>query len=424
MPVQFPNFLSVPVRTPDFSGIGDIVDNFYRGKAMPKEDLMKAIQAEFARPNAEEALKSARLGNQKSGIDIRKGELDIQTAVRELAQQKMLEDQLRQALGGGGGMPASSGGGSMGNAPAAPPNAPASSPAASNAAPVMNPALGAALAQAAQNAQPQGGQQPSLSAGVPDNAYTPPTAPTQPAQSPIAPSVQSPSSPEQANLNEITVTKGSPHLAGIDAMYDSSPLSRQFLEKKGFKKSQDIKFDAKTGKTTIITKYPSGKVTVQSTASPSPSPEGIPLTNKMISQHQQMISAIDNAVPVINEIIDQKGFQPYPRSMGMGLVPGWMGQAATYDTLVKSALDTLMKAYGLPSTNEGISTVKDQLLIHHGETAGHYRNRLRGLLKDLQRRKEYSSNEVKKSNKIAPVDSSASGQSYSSDEWEVANDQQ
>jgi len=104
MAVQFPNFLSVPVRTQDYSGFGDIVNNYYAGKAMPKDDLIKAIQAQFAKPNAEQALLAAQLGNKKSGIDIRKGELDIQNTLRDIAQQKMFEDQLRQALTGGGGL--------------------------------------------------------------------------------------------------------------------------------------------------------------------------------------------------------------------------------------------------------------------------------------------------------------------------------
>jgi hypothetical protein len=244
-----------------------------------------------------------------------------------------------------------------------------------------------------------------------------PTAPTIPAAAAVAEA-----SPEP--LQEVVVAKGAPQLAGIDQMYDSNPVSRAFLEKKGYKKTQEVKFDNKTGRTTIITKYPSGKVTVQASPGAPPSSEGIPLTNRMITQHQQMISAIDNAKPVIKEIMDQKGFNPYPR--WTGLVPGSMGQSATYDTLVKSALDTLIKAYGLPSTNEGISTVKDQLLIHHGETASHYRGRLKNLVKDLDRRKAYSEAQVKKSNKASPIDTSAGGNNadndsgnYSSDDWEA-----
>lgn len=448
MPIQFPNFLSVPVRTPDYSGLGDIVNNYYAGKAMPKDDLIKAIQAEFARPNAEETLKGLRLGNTGKSLSNRKEQLDIDRLVREASEQKAFEAQLRQALaaGAGAGGGNGSGGGAMPSYPsygAASPVAPTSQ----GSAPAASPNSGSMPAPMSAGSPNMVGVTTDLSSsdgidptkmapryrkfdqeatGLPDNAYRPMAgsslATPQAPMAPIMPNAQ----PQEEEPHEIVVTRGAPHLAAVDAMWDNNPRSRPFLEKQGYKKTQDIKFNAKTGQTTVVTKYPSGTITTKTVGSlASSTGDGIPLTNKMISQHQQMIAAIDNAKPVIQEIIDQKGFQPYPRSTGMGLVPGWMGQAATYDGLVKSALDTLMKAYGLPSTNEGINTVKDQLLIGHGETAGHYRNRLRALIKDLDRRKAYSSQEVKKSNKIQPVDASAGGgQSYSSDEWEVANDEQ
>lgn len=63
MPIQFPNFLNAQTHKPDFSGIGDIVENYYRGKMMLKEDLIKAVQAKFAQPNAEANLKSTQLQN-------------------------------------------------------------------------------------------------------------------------------------------------------------------------------------------------------------------------------------------------------------------------------------------------------------------------------------------------------------------------
>jgi len=101
MAVQFPNFLSVPVRNPDYSGIGDIVQNYYAGKQMPKDDLLKAIQAEFARPTAEAALKSANLGNTQAGLNISKTGLDIRKMQAELNEQEDMARQLRVALGGG-----------------------------------------------------------------------------------------------------------------------------------------------------------------------------------------------------------------------------------------------------------------------------------------------------------------------------------
>lgn len=456
MAIQFPNFLSVPVRTPDYSGIADIVQNYYAGKDMPKQDLMRAIQAEFARPNAEESLKGSRLSNTGKELSNRKEQLDIDRLVREAAEQKAFEDQLRKALSG----IASPGGGAMpsymqqgATAPVAQGGAPAAAP---SAPPALTPqAIAQALSQPAglpvgqpvtdpnqfddgldrSKMEPRYRKFDQQATGLPASAYGSP-----PAGQSVAPTGAMPAAavtsaapetapaaaaPQPEAPHEIVLTQGSPHLFGIDAMWDQNPLSRAFLEKKGYKKTQDIKFNQKTGQTTIITKYPSGTITQQTISNPGGSTsDGIPLTNKLISQHQQMIAAIDNAKPVIEEIINQKGFQPYPRGIGMGLVPGWMGQAATYDTLVKSALDTLMKAYGLPSTNEGIATVKDQLLINHGETTGHYRQRLRNLIKDLDRRKAYSENEVKRSNKIQRVDTTAGGQTYSSDDWEVANDQQ
>jgi hypothetical protein len=258
-----------------------------------------------------------------------------------------------------------------------------------------------------------------------------PSAPSADANAPsmpnAAPMAQTAAAEQPEDLHEVVVAKGAPQLAGIDAMYDSNPLSRAFLEKKGFKKSQEVKFDNKTGRTTIITKYPSGKVTTQISANTaSGADSGFPLTNKMISKHQNIISSIDNAIPRIEKILDEgKGFQPYPRTFGMGLVPGFMSQSSKYDAQVKSALDSLMGAYGLPSTDKGLETVHAQIQIGHGETIPAYKRRLKELVQDLKRRKAYSENEVKRSNKIQPIDTTASGAgagseepTFSSDEWE------
>lgn len=462
MGIQFPNFLSAQTHAPDYSGIGDAVENFYKGYNMPKDALIKEIQAKFAQPNAEADLSSTQLKNTYQGIlnkyapqekeqslatgrlTNRKSQLDLDTALLEYQQQQELQKQFARALANAGVAP----GGSAPPAPMAPPSAPAPNamPSLPNA-PMMPPAQ---QGRSPLPGMPNGLPMPPATPGMTMVGSPPPGLPPAPMQNgaPVAaiPSAAgqsaapmnapNPAGAEQPSLppakpeapNEVVITKGSPQLAGIDAMYDSNPLSRSFLEKKGYKKTQEVKFDNKTGRTTIITKYPSGKVTVTASAAPPPVGDtGIPLTNKMISQHQQMISAIDNAKPIIQDIIDQKGFQPYPRGLGMGLVPGFIGKGATYDTLVKSAVDTLMKAYGMANTDKGIGTVESQLLIKHGETISDYRNRLRMVLKDLDRRKAYSSNEVKRSNKISTVDSSAGGASdqdnYSSTEWEEVNGQ-
>lgn len=67
MAIQFPNFLGVPIQKPDYSGVGDIVSNYYSGKEMPKDDLIKAVQAQFAQPTAEATLSKLQAETSKAG---------------------------------------------------------------------------------------------------------------------------------------------------------------------------------------------------------------------------------------------------------------------------------------------------------------------------------------------------------------------
>lgn len=450
MAVQFPNFLSVPVRTPDWSGISDIVQNYYAGKAMPKDDMIKAIQAEFARPNAEQSLLGSRLTNKKN-------QLEINRMSQELAERTAFEKQFRQALQANQ-VPIST---SMGN------------PVQNNMPlpPIRNQApIGASAAQASQVAGIPGvnilgadsgvddgidrtrmdaryRKFDQMATGLPKSAYTgnqgapaTPIAPPNTSIAPAAPMTPEPVAPEP-EIHEIVLSKGQPHLAGVDQMYDSNPLSRAFLEKKGYKKSEEVKFDNKTGRTTIITKYPSGKITTQ-TYGGNTGGEGAPLTNAMITQHQKVISGVDNVIPVLEKIlklgggekVNEKGkvagknkdvFQPYPKSSGwtggMGLIPGWMSDSANYESLVTSAAEPLVNALGYPKTNEGIEKAVKQVTTTHGELNSRYIKRIRALIEDLKERKNYSAKEIKRSNKISPVDTGAGGQTYSSDDYEVAN---
>lgn len=422
MPVQFPNFLGVPIQKTDYSGIGDVFQNYYAGKAMPKDDLIKAVQAEFARPKAEQDLLSTKLSNRKSQIEINK-------TIQELRQQKMFEDMLKNALVGGNGVAvpqqpiASSGVAQM---PAERPIMPSGMTMANAPAQMMtniNPALGQALTQSMNQTQtqpaiPQQSAAPILSAGM-TPMQSAPDATMQ--QSAPQESVEKP--------NEITVSKGSPHLAGIDMLYETNPLSRAFLEKKGFKKKQDIKFDQKSGRTTILTQYPSGKVTVQTVGGAGGGTGEAPLTMANVTANQKIVSAIDNTLPVIDRILDldkstpkKSQWEPYPRtgdpglfgSWGLGSLPGYKSAATNYESLVSSGVDTLLAAYGLPKTNEGIETVKKQLLIGHGETDAAYKKRLRELKEDLIRRKSYSSTLLNKTISNPPLDAgSNSANDYS-----------
>lgn len=379
MAIQFPNFLQAQIVKPDYSGIGDSVENFYRGYHMPKDALIKKIQAQFAQPNAEEALTHSKLQNVSSRLSNRKAQMDIDRLSMEIAQQRELEKQLRQALSGGGSQ--------------APQGMPPQMQ-MPNQMPQMQPPMQRG-GMTPMGAPPMGMPSPA-SGGNPMMGGGMPPMPSGEMQG--APPPQAAPSPSSNMPEEVVVSKGSPHLAAIDSMYDNNPLSRAFLNKKGYKKDQSIKFDNKTGRTTIITKYPSGKVTVQSSGGNQGSDEGSPLTNKMVSKHQNIISSVDTAIPVLEELEKMK---TYPRqSMYKG------AEYAEYEGLVSQAVDSLLGSFGLPMTNEGLKTVRDQIEIKTFEGKEEYRKRLKKLMSDLRSRQQYSEKQIKKSSKIRPTDSS------------------
>lgn len=415
MAFTLPNFVGQNY-TPDYSGIGDAVGNYYAAKQAPMDVLVKQIQAQFAKPDAEAALQQTRLANTKTG-------LDIQQLRRQMTLQQQLDSALRTALAGGSTAATSSPVTGVNSAPSMAGGMPATSsnlPSSSSSVPIINPKLSAGIANSFQNQAPTGTVQAQQ---------------TQPMAQQLSPMAQQPavSAPvTNAPLQETVISPGSQNLYGVDQLYDNNPAARSYLEGKGFKKTQEIKFDNKTGKTSVITTYPSGKITTQTTGIQA-SDEGLALTPKMISKHQNVISSVDNALPIIKQIQDlavdpktgkaSKSWEPFPRSdgliPGLGLVPGFQSQSTKYEALVNSALDTLVGAYGLPLSNEGLDTVKKQLLIGHGETDAAYLRRLKTLVDDLQRRKAYSQDQVKQSNKIQPISRMDSGQDgYSSNDWE------
>lgn len=412
MAISFPNYLQAALYNPDYSGVGDVMENYYKGKAMPKDDLLKQIQAQFARPNAEASLAGTRLSNESLRLGNAKSRLEQQ-------QNAQLEAEITKALRGVGqvpaagmgqqGNPAAMSGGSVPMVQQPGPDNMASQEGQQPDISGIHPDLVKALMQMRQQPQgqqmPQAPQQPDMSAdmGMPQQA---------PAQSPA-------NEPEAERPNPLQViTQGEPRLASIDALYDRNPLSRQFLEKKGFTKKTEVKFDPKTGQTRILTTYPSGKVTLQLVGSAAKGEEGIPLTNAVITQHQKTISAIDNAIPTLEEI---KKASNYPIT-NLGAFRSVEGSRdyADYQALVGESLDKLISAFNLPRVKESIETVKHMVERRSGESDRDYKNRIDRLIKKLEKQKNYSASEVKRSNKIQPVGRSDSSQPYSSDEWEPA----
>jgi hypothetical protein len=373
---------------------------------MPKNDLIKQIQAEFARPSAEESLKSLKLGNVGTSLSNQKALLEIAKYKREQEQEAELQRLFSNALRGGGNTTSNPSQSQM-------PSVPAEQP-------MLNPAL----VKAMQNQLQTSGINPSAPIApsfTPNAPFAPtsremPTSFTQPMETsaaPIAETAKAITSPSNVEV----ITEGTPRLASIDALWEQNPLSREFLKKKGFEKKTEVKFDNKSGMTRVLTTYPSGRRTLE-TIGGIKGANGIPLTNTMITKNQNIVASVDNALPVLNKI---KKLDTFPRWS----TPNWTGgsgnEQSVYEGLVNQVLDSLIGAFGMPKTNEGLESVMKQVQIGHSETKSAYLKRIEALINDLKERKKYSSKELNKPiNAQAISDNEKSGEdNYSSNEWET-----
>lgn len=457
MAINFPNYLGAQLVKPDYSGIGDSVSNYYGGRNMRNDDLIKRIAAQFAQPNAETSLEQMKQQIANEKLTGQKSVLEIQKARRDMAIEAQMQAALKSALANSS--QSDSYGQSVNSGGQLPINPSLPQP-QRGAMTLINPSLPNALAPQPPANDMQGFDQTAMdprfrkfdqaATGQPLSAYKPgadTVAPLPPEPEPVPPPPVSINgvTPEQtaavhepikpAAPDEQVINEGARNLHGIDELYEKNPMAREYLEKKGFKKKVETKFDAKSGKTRILTTYPSGRMILKTIGSAGSAEDGVPLTNSMVTQHQRIIAGVDNALPIIEDILKKpdtfagKHIQQYPRSSGWipgtGYIPG-VGLADLsnkYENQVNAAVDSLINAYGLNKSDKSTQMVHDQLLIGHNETDAAYKRRLKALVKDLERRKSYSEKETKRSNKISPISSSDSGQeTYSSNEYETVNE--
>jgi hypothetical protein len=95
MAFNLPNFVGQNY-TPDYSGIGDVVQNYYQGKVAPSQALVEQVKAMFAQPNAEADLQKTQLEN--IGQEI-KNRFAPATSEADIA----LKNQMAKVYGMGGG---------------------------------------------------------------------------------------------------------------------------------------------------------------------------------------------------------------------------------------------------------------------------------------------------------------------------------
>ena len=409
MAVQLPNFLGVPVREPDYSALGNIFENYYAGKNLPRQDmineyaakgapldyLMKQVQAELARPKAEQELKGLKLGNQ-----IKQAEADY---ALPNAEQFLLASKLQNAL-------------RKVDVDFARPKA--EQTLAGLKLGNQSTSLSNRQAQMTiERLQKELAKEAELQALIRSGGVTPPVNEStvrqqqndkalqdslagvmghQAMKNQPTPMAAPLLTDHPANVDQVQqIDAGTPSLYPMDKIWEERPDLRASMKKDGREKTVTPTYDKKTGQTRIETKWPSGRVTVKIIAPIGKTGiEEIPLTAAMKTKHQNVISSVDTVLPVLDKIMELKEFPRY----SLPLV-GSGNQLNKYDALVNESLDSLIGALGVPRTNEGLESVKKQIQIGRLESERAYKKRMKEFRQSLLNRKAYSSKEIKK-----PVD--------------------
>ncbi len=357
-----------------FKNVQGAYDTAYKPKNMAEALLAAQIQNKINQPKADDA---------QGWYNLQKEALQSETGLRGAHLKQALMDLhqnewLNNALNGGStsAMPSETQSTSM---PSIPPEAPTN---------------------AGRNVSYEG---PGPNYGVPTARNTFPGRFPASQQAPslrenVAQGMGGAAMPAAEALQEAKVlTEGNPSLAHVDKLYDENPYARLALEKKGFKKTQTVKVDPRTGLSSVVTTYPSGKVEVRSTSNAT---GDVPLTNALKTLHQNIISGAPKAEKMIDDLIES------PSPLG---IPGFKpDQQARHKALVNAAAETYAKAKGWPNTNESIHRATTILGRGTLESDAAYRERLKSLKSSLK-------NDIKDSKNILNPSSKRQEQSSSNE---------
>lgn len=106
-------------------------------------------------------------------------------------------------------------------------------------------------------------------------------------------------------------------------------------------------------------------------------------TNKVLTQNQQAVQAIDTVIPMIDELINN------PDSI-YGPMDFSPSKKAAYNAKTGGMIDMLVAAQSLPQVKESVNLVEEQIRRSAGESKDSYRKRLQDFRKDLLARKKKS----------------------------------
>lgn len=228
---------------------------------------------------------------------------------------------------------------------------------------------------------PSNESNPNVSAEGPGVAASPSTYDTFPGRR-TTPSVSTSASvspaPTLGNAHSkddgsIVVSEGDPSLAHIDKMYDENPIFRKKLEARGFKKKSTVKVDPKTGATSIVTQWPSGRVESKSIAGTNPSA----LTNKIKTQLQGIETGAPKVIKKIDDLINTASPAEIPFYR--------QNSKAAHSGLVWQTAESYATAMGWPNVKASIERAALILDRHWLETDSAYHKRLRTVQANLKK---------------------------------------
>lgn len=112
------------------------------------------------------------------------------------------------------------------------------------------------------------------------------------------------------------------------------------------------------------------------------------LTTSTITANQKALQAIDNALPLIKELQELKVPNQFLASLPMAGKYAYPDKQAAYHAKAAEITDTLMSALKLPMTTESLNLVGSMVRRAPTESEAAYNKRLKGLEKNLMRRKQ------------------------------------
>jgi hypothetical protein len=191
------------------------------------------------------------------------------------------------------------------------------------------------------------------------------------------------------NRSSTILSPGDPSKEYLNKMYDSNIRFRKAMEDRGLTKKTSIHTNAGTGETSVITQWPNGKITSQtSTTSASGGPSATPASKT--AQQSIVINA-----PKVNRLIDKIIESPSPATSAF-YRPAAKKQ---HSALVTEAAETLVKARSWPNTKGSID--KAETILERGwfESDSAYRKRLEGLKNEMSTNVEEANNFLSPGNK-------------------------